>query len=183
MLADESVVGEVEGVLEHALRGGALRVDLLGPLERDVFEFGVVGDLVDGAHAVHVVGGILAAEEEDFAGELLADHFGEVCAAVSAVERAHVGIGLLEAGVLARRDGEVAHHVERVSATGGPAGHDADDDLGHEANEALALENVQASGAAGVDGRSALAIGVAVAIAASDALIAARAERPAAILG
>jgi hypothetical protein len=50
---------------------------------------------------VRVVGGVLAAEEEDLAGELLADLAGEVGAAEAAVEAGDVGIGLLEAGVLA----------------------------------------------------------------------------------
>lgn len=65
----------------------------------------MVGDDVDGAHAVHVFGGVFAAEEEDFAGEFLAHHFGEVGGAVAGVEGAYVGVGLFEAGVLAGGDG------------------------------------------------------------------------------
>ena len=57
-------------------------------------------DGVHHAHAVGVVGGVLVAEEEDLAGELLADLPGEVGRAEAAVEAGHVGVGLLEAGVL-----------------------------------------------------------------------------------
>ena len=84
-------------------------------------EVGVVGDDVDRAHPVHVLGGVGAAEEEDLAGELLADHLGEVGAAVAAVEGADVGVGLLEAGVLAAGDGQVADDVQGVPAAGRPA--------------------------------------------------------------
>ena len=38
LLSHQAVIDQVEGELEHALRGGALRVDLRGPLERDGFE-------------------------------------------------------------------------------------------------------------------------------------------------
>ncbi|MDR6140565.1 hypothetical protein QE375_000119 [Microbacterium foliorum] len=62
-----------------------------------------------------------------------------------------------------------------------PPGDHRDDDLGHEADEALDLEDVQATGTRGVvHGR--LVVGVLVAVAAADALVAAGAERPAAVL-
>jgi len=61
----------------------------------------VVDDLVDRTHAMHLIGGIGPAKEEDLAGELLAHLPGEIRAAVAAVETADVGVGLLEAGVLA----------------------------------------------------------------------------------
>src|SRR5687768_13585535 len=41
LLADEPVVDEVERVLEHPLRGGALGVDLRAPLQRHGLELGV----------------------------------------------------------------------------------------------------------------------------------------------
>src|SRR5690606_1406464 len=97
-------------------------------------------------------------------------------------EAAHIGVGLLEPAVLGTGDREVADDVQRVPAPGGPAGHDGDDDLGHEPDQTLHLEDVQAAGAGrildGVDG-----IRVLVAVTPADALVAARAERPAAVLG
>ena len=75
-----------------------------------------------------------------------------------------------------------AHDVEAVAAAGRPAGHDADHDLGHEADEPLHLEDVEAAGLAGVDRVGGVALGVAVAVLAADALVAAGAERPAAVL-
>src|SRR6185503_16505835 len=72
---------------------------------------------------------------------------------------------------------------QAVPAAGGPPGHHADHDLGHEADEALHLEDVQPTRPSGVDGLGGLTAGVLVARAAPDALVAARAERPAAVAG
>ena len=145
-------------------------------------QLGVVDDRVDRAHLVHLLGGVGAAQEEDLAGELLADLPGQVRAAVAAVEAADVGVGLLEPGVLAAGQGEVADHVQAVPAAGRPAVDQADDHLGHEPDQPLHLEDVQPAGAGGVDGVGGLAAGVLVAAAAADALVAAGAERPAAVL-
>ena len=100
-------------------------------------------DDVDRAHAVHVVGRVRAAEEEDLARELLAHHLREVRGAVAAVEGTHVGVGLLEARVLAGGHRQVADDVEAVAATGCPTVDEADDDLRHRADEALHLEDVK----------------------------------------
>ena len=116
-------------------------------------------------------------EKEDLARELLADLAGEVRAAVARVERADVGIRLLEFAVLERRDRQVAHDVQRVPAAGRPARDDRDDDLGHEADEPLHLEDVQAAGGSAAD----LALGYSYPSRPADALVAARAERPAAV--
>src|SRR5690606_34638996 len=76
---------------------------------------------------------------------------------------------------LTRRDRQVAHHVQRVPATGSPAGHHGDDNLGHGADEALHLEDVEPADGGG-------AVLVLVTVATTDALVAARTERPTAIL-
>ena len=124
-------------------------------------------------------------EEEDLAGALLPDHPREVGAAVAAVEAADVGIRLLERGVLAGGDREVADDVQAVAAAGRPAVDHGDDDLGHGADEALHLEDVQAPALgpdpALVDGVGGGALGVLVAGAATDALVAAGAEGPLAV--
>ena len=145
-------------------------------------------DLVDHAHPVRVVGGVLVAEEEDLAGELLADLAGEVRRPEAAVERADVGVGLLEPAVLGAGEGEVGDDVQGVAAAGRPAVDQADDDLGHEADQPLALEDVQPAragpcrpGSAGRPRRRAVGL-VLVARAAADPLVAAGAERPLAVL-
>ena len=69
-----------------------------------------------------VLGGVLLAEEEDLAGELLADLAGEVRRPEAAVERADVGVGLLEPRVLGAGEGQVADDVQAVPAAGRPAG-------------------------------------------------------------
>src|SRR5699024_4954548 len=126
-------------------------------------------------------GVVLVAQEEDLPGELLADLASEVCGPVAAVEAGHVSVGLLEPGVLAAGEGEIGDHVEAVTATRRPARHHTDDDLGHGADEPLDLEDVEAAGTGRIDGLGRVALGVAVAVPAADALIATGAERPAAV--
>ena len=150
----------------------------------------MVDDLVDRPPALGLLGGVLAGEEEDLPGALLADLAREVRRAVSRVERADVRVGLHEPRVLARGDGQVGDDVQRVPAPGGPPADDGDHDLGHRPDQALHLEDVQATGPRGVDrvgaldGRAAVVHprGVAIAVAAAHPLVAAGAERPAAVL-
>ena len=78
-------------------------------------------DAVDHAHRVRVGGGVLLAEEEDLAGELLPDLPGEVGRAEAAVEAADVGVGLLEPAVLGAGQGQVGDDVQAVPAAGRPA--------------------------------------------------------------
>jgi hypothetical protein len=58
---------------------------------------------------------VLLPEEEDLAGELLADLAGEVGRPEPAVEAADVGVGLLEPGVLRAGQGEIGDDVQAVS--------------------------------------------------------------------
>ena len=151
-------------------------------------------DLVDRAHALHRLGVVRAAQEEDLARELLAHLLGQVRRPVARVEGTHVGVGLLEAGVLARRERQVGDHVQRMPAAGRPPVDHRDDHLRHGADQPLHLQDVQAAAldldAGLVDGIGGGALdvgimrrGVLVAGTAADALVAARAERPAAVLG
>src|SRR6202012_4200716 len=123
------------------------------------------------------------AEEEDLAGELLADLSSQIRAAVAAVEAADVGVGLLEPGMLAAGQGQVADHVQAVPAARGPAVDQADHHLGHESDPPLHFEDVQPAGTGGINSVRGLACRVLVAAAAADALIAAGAERPTTVLG
>ena len=136
---------------------------------------------VDHAHPVRRLGVVGLAEEEDLPRELLAHLAGQVGRAEAAVEAAHVGVGLLEPGVLGAGQGEVADHVQAVPAARGPAGHHADDDLRHEPDQPVHLHDVQPPGAGRVDGLGRLAAGVSVPVPAADALVAAGAEGPAAV--
>jgi hypothetical protein len=70
--------------------------------------------------------------------------------------------------------------METVPPADSPPRYNGDDDLGHESNEALNLEDVESPQLCGVDALGPL---VFVSIFASDALVAARAERPTPILG
>ena len=72
--------------------------------------------------------------------------------------------------------------MQAVPAAGGPARHDADDDLGHEPDQPVHLHNVQAAAASGVNRLGRLTGGVLVAVAAADALVTTGAEGPAAVL-
>src|SRR4051794_15849812 len=173
LLADQSVVDQVERVLQHPLGGRALGDDPPSPVQRGGLQLGVRDDPVDHAHPVGVLGGVLLAEEEDLAGELLTDLAGQIGRAEAAVEAAHVGVGLLEPGVLGAGQRQVGDDVQAVPPSGGPARDDADDHLGHEPDQPLHLQDVQP--AAGV-------LTVLVPVPAPHPLITAGAERPAAVL-
>src|SRR5581483_6101995 len=102
--------------------------------------------------------------------------------AEAAVEGADIGVGLLEAGVLGAGQRHVADDVERVPAARRPAVDEGDDELRHEPDQPLALQDVEPTGPGGVDGVGRFAAGVLVAGPAPDALVAAGAEGPAAVL-
>ena len=152
-----------------------------------LLQLGVRHRPVDGAHPDAVLGGVLLAEEEDLAGELLADLAGEVRRPEAAVEAAHVGVGLLEPAVLGAGEGQVADHVQGVPTAGRPAVDHADHDLGHEPDQPLALQDVQPAELGLVDvsrqARPPRRAGlVQVARPAADPLVAAGAEGPLAVL-
>ena len=162
---------------------GLLAVMVLPQSERDLFQARVVHDAVDHPHHRGLLGGVVPAQEEDLPGALLPDHAGQVRAPVAAIEAGYVGVRLFEDGVLATGEGHVADHVETVSTADGPTGHDRDDHLGHEPDEALYFQDVQATEPPRIDRLLGLPLGVLVAVAAPNALVAARAEGPSAILG
>ena len=140
-------------------------------------------DVVDCAHFVHALCVVFLGEEEDFAGELLTHLACEQRRTVACVEGADGCVGLLELAVLFGGDGQVSNYVQGVAAACSPAGDEGDNDLGHGADEALHFQDVQSACACRVDAFCGVAAGVVVAVAAADALVAAGAECPAAVLG
>jgi putative acyl-CoA dehydrogenase len=145
LLADEPVVDEIERVLQHALRGRALAVDANRPLQGNLLERSVRHDAIDHPHPVGVLGIVLRAEEEDLTRELLPHLASQVRRSETAVEAPDVRVGLLETGVLAARQGQVADDVEAVPPAGRPAGNHADHDLRHEPDQPLSFQDVQPS--------------------------------------
>ena len=174
--------------------GGRLGIDRARPFDGFGFKFCVRYHAVDRTHVEHLFGGVGAAEEEDFAGEFLADHLGQVGRSVTGVEGPDIGIGLLEPGVFARRQSQIADHMERVAPARSPAVDQANNRFGHGSDQALYLEDmkpapfglysslVYAFGAGGCD-IGIVAGGVLVPGAAADTLISAGAKRPAAVFG
>ena len=145
---------------------------------------------VDDAPALGSLGIVAFGEEEDLARPLVTRLAGQQRRAVARIEGADVRVRLHEGRVLDGGDRQVRDHVEGVTAAGRPSGDGRDDDLRHRADEALDLQDVQATGARGVDLLAALRGGrlrvrsldfVAVAVAASNPLVAAGAEGIAAV--
>ena len=186
LLSHQAIIGEVEGELQHALRCGGLAEDLLGGLDRLIFQISMIGHNIDCTHALHGLRIVGATQEEDFAGKFLAHHLCQVCGTITGVKTSDIRISLLKARVLAGCDRHVAHHVQGVAAAGSPTTNYGDDHLRHSADQALYLKDVQAAAfgllARDVNSVGSVAVGVAVAAAASDALVAAGAEGPAAVL-
>jgi len=183
LLADQTVVDHVEGVLEHSLRSGGLCPDFCRPFEGDRLEFGVGHRGVHHPHRLGLVGAVVVSQEEDLPGPLLADHPRQVGRSKASVEAGDVGVGLLEQAVLRAGDGEVAHHMERVAAADRPTGNHRKHDLGHEPDQPLALQNVEPPQLGPIDTMGGLVLGILVAVDAPDSLIASRTECPPAILG
>ena len=156
----------IEAALEEADREGALLEDLAGPLHAFRLQPLDGNHGVDQAHFERLVGVILAAEEPDLAGFLLADHAGEVAGTEAAIETAHLGPDLAEDCVIGR-EAEVADHVQHVTAADRVTGDQCDDDLGHRADEFLQVEDVQPRHPGLIN----------IAGVAAHALVAARAER------
>jgi hypothetical protein len=80
----------------------------------------MVDDFVDSAHRMHLLGGIGPAEEEDLPSELLAHLLGQIRAAITTVEAADVGIGLLEPRMLTAGQRQITCRVQAVPP---PAAH------------------------------------------------------------
>ena len=114
-------------------------------------------DLVDQAPALGGRGVVLAAQEPDLAGALLADDAGEVAGAEAGVEGADARAGLAELrGV--RGDGQVAQHVQHVAAADRDAVDRGDDRLGDVADQPVQVADLEqaALGRAVVAGLGAL---------------------------
>src|SRR5439155_4203818 len=112
--AGQAVVGRVHARLDHAQCELALLEDLPAPLERLLLQPLEGHDRVDQAHLERLPGVVLVAEEPDLTGLLLAHDPGQEPGAVAAVEAAHPGAGLAEAGVVGG-DRQIADDVEDVA--------------------------------------------------------------------
>ena len=121
LLTDETIIREVERVFQHALGGWALRGYFKAPLERNSFKVVVRHSLVYGTHLDHVVGRVIAPEEEYLSGTFLTDLPCEQRRAVTAIELTNVSVGLLEDCMFLRRQCEVADDMEGVAAADRPA--------------------------------------------------------------
>src|SRR5687767_12795973 len=102
-------------------------------------------DLVHHPHLKRLFGAVVLAQEEDLSRALLAYLSRQQRRAITAVEAGHVGIGLLEDGVLTTGDRQIAHDVQAVTAADGPTWDGCDHDLGREANQPLHLQDMQSA--------------------------------------
>ena len=98
---------------------------------------------IDHAHLVGLLGRVGSAEEEDFAGALLAHLTGEVRGAKAPIETRHVRVRLLEHGVLLARNRHVTDHMQAVASSYSPSRNDSNHHLVHETNLTLHIEDVE----------------------------------------
>lgn len=180
LLPHQTFVRQVEGVLQHPDGGRAFAIDGLGVFERLCFKVGMVDDHVHHAHSIGLLGVVFPTDEEDLPGEFLPDLACEQCRSVTAVERGDVGVGLLEDGVLAGGDGEIADNMERMAPSGRPARNDRNDRFRHEPDEALDLKDVEPAKSGWVHPVGPFIL---VSILAADTLVASGAKGPATVLG
>src|SRR5215471_2073087 len=164
--AGQAVVRGVHPGLEHAQGERAVLEHLPRPRDGLLLQALQRHDLVDQAHLQGLPRVVLLAQEPDLARLLLADDARQEAGAVAAVEAAHARAGLAEPGVVGG-DRQVAHDVQHVAAPDRVPGDHGDDRLGRPPDLDLEVEDVQAPHP----------VRVTVAVVATDALVAARAER------
>src|SRR3954452_1904227 len=172
--AGVAVLAGVEARLKQAQREGRQREHLAAPLDRLLLEALAWHDGVDQPPVERLVRVVLAAQEPDLLGALLAHLRGQDRGAEAAVERADARSRLAEAGVVGG-DGQVAADVQHVPAADRVAGDHGDDRLGQPADLHVQIGDVEAP-----DPRAGLLL---VALIAAHVLVAARAERPVALAG
>ena len=173
--AGEAVLGGVEARLQQAQRERRQREHLAAPGDGLVARARASGTTaLTRPHRERLLRVVLAAEEPDLLGALLADLRGEDARAVAAVEGAHARAGLPEARVVGR-DRQVADDVQHVAAADRVAGDHRDDRLGRAADLDVQVGDVEAADRAP---GSALVAGVA-----AHALVAAGAEGVGALAG
>src|SRR5919204_287159 len=116
----------VERGFDEPQRGRTLFEDLAAPLDCRVLQLGQRDDRVDQAHLQRLLGRILATQEPDLLGLLVADEPSQQRRSVARVEAADARPGLPEACVVSG-DGQVADHVQHVAAADGVARDHGDD--------------------------------------------------------
>src|SRR4051794_4712662 len=175
--AGEPVVGGVERRLQHPQGERREREHLAAPLDGLLLEALERHDRVDEAPVERRLRVVLAAEEPHLHRALAADLAGEQARAEAAVERADLRAGLPEPRVV-RRDRQVAADVEHVAAADRVPGDHRHDRLRAAAHLDLQVEDVQPPDALLGD-----RVVADVAVVATDALVAAGAERLVALAG
>ena len=175
--AGQPVLGRVEAGLEQSQREGGEGQHLAAPPHRLLLQLLERHDGVHESHLHGLVRRVLPAEEPDLP-RLLRTHLGgQRGGAEAAVEAAHPGPGLSEAGVVGR-DREVAEHVEHVAAADRVARHHGHDRLGQAPHLEVQVGHVEAPDAASAR----LVVGQVAGVSAH-ALVAAGAEGQRALAG
>ena len=114
----------------------------MGPFHAFGLEFRHGHDLIDQPHVECFGGVILPTQIPNFSRLLLADHSRQVARPKSAVEAAHLRTHLAEDRVV-RREAQIAHDVQHVTAPDRVTRHQRDHDLGHRADELLQIQHIQ----------------------------------------
>ena len=140
----QAVLGGVEAGLQQPQRERRELEHLAAPAHRLLLELLERDDGVHEAHLERLLRVVLAAEEPDLLGLLLADLLGEQAGAEAAVEAADPRAGLAEAGVVGG-DREVADDVQHVAAADRVAGDHRDDRLGSAAHLHVQVGHVEAA--------------------------------------
>ena len=107
-----------------------------------------IGNRYHGIHQAHIqrfLSVVLTAQEPDFAGFFLPDDACHIRGAPAAVEGAYFRTGLAEDGVLGG-NGQIAHHVQHVTAADGVARHHRHHRFWTGADLTLEIEDVQVVG-------------------------------------
>ena len=140
----------VERGFEAAQRHGGQFEDFTAPVESLLLKLSERDDLVDQAHVESLLCVVLAAEKPNLPGAFLSDNAREVAGAEAAIERSDARAGLTEPRIV-RRDGQIADHMQNVTAANGITGHHGHDGFGQAADLLLHIEDIETRNAIGAD--------------------------------
>jgi hypothetical protein len=140
--AGQTVIDGVATGLDHAQGQRRVLQHLPAPGHRLLLQLVQRHHRVDQTHGQCLLGVVLATQEPDLPGLLLAHAVGQQSRAVAAVEGPHPRSGLAEPGIVGR-DGQVADHVQDMTAADGVAGHHGHHRFGCAPDLDLEVEDVQ----------------------------------------
>src|SRR5690606_32234850 len=122
---------------QHFYGGWRFLQYFLSPLIGGIFKLLMGNHRIDHTHFKSFLSTVVSSKEEYFSSFFLADHFGQVGRAVTAVKASNVSVSLLEYGMFLTGEGQITHHMQTMSSSNSPTRNYGNNHLRHKPNETL----------------------------------------------